>query len=322
MGTAYALIFPGQASQHVGMGQEFCRLSPTAAEIFAEADRRTGLALQAAMANGPLELLTTTRYAQPAVVATSLVALHLLRQRLVEARLPAPSFCAGHSVGEISALVAAGALDTLTALQLVAERARLMAAACEGVDGTMAAVLGLPEPPLAELCRQATDATGHTVQIANLNAPDQIVVSGHREAVAWLRQEAPRQGARRVVPLNVGGPFHSVYMRPAAEAFARVLDAVDLRAPNVPVVLNQTGRPTTDAQEIRRELAEQIAAPVRWSDSLQAMAAAGCGLFVEVGPGQVLAGLVRRTLPAAKAISVHNPETLEQAVVLLAEAGA
>jgi [acyl-carrier-protein] S-malonyltransferase len=318
--VAYALLFPGQASQQVGMGADVRRLSSTAAAIFDAADAATGLPLSSVIADGPLARLTETQFAQPAVVATSLATLAVLRERLGD-RL-APAFCAGHSVGELAALAAAGAVDAQTAVRLVARRSALMADACARVDGTMAAVLGLDEQALQALCAEASQATGTTVQLANLNSSDQLVVSGHTEAVGWLEREGRDRGARRVIRLPVGGPFHSEYMRPAAEGFAAELRDVQLQAPRTPIVLNQTARPTTDPAEIRRELGEQIAAPVRWADSLQTMSRAGCTLFLEVGPGQVLAGLVRRNLPEARTISVNDQAGLELAVAALAERAA
>ena len=265
---------------------------------------------------GPLETLTETCYAQPAVVATSLAALAVLRVRLDEFRVGAPAFCAGHSVGELAALAAAGACTVDTALWLVARRSQLMAEACQQVDGTMAAVLGSEPTALDELCREASQATGTTVVLANLNAPDQLVVSGHRSAIIWLQE---RHGARRVRLLKVGGPFHSPYMEPAGSRFGRAVDESTLSVADVPIVLNQTARPTTDPAELRQELTTQLAAPVRWAESLQTMAAAGCNLFVEVGPGSVLSGLVRRTLPNAHAVNVSDAAGLEQAVAALRE---
>jgi [acyl-carrier-protein] S-malonyltransferase len=302
------------------MGADFCRLSPAAAAVMQAAECATGLPLRRVMAGGPLELLIQTRYAQPAVVATSLAALVALRERLAHWPRPA-SFCAGHSVGELAALVGADALDMETALRLVARRSQLMAEACDRVQGGMAAVLGLDEDAVRELCREASQSTDRSLQLANLNAPGQMVVSGHCEALAWLEREAPKRGARRVLPVAVGGPFHSAYMRPAADAFASETAATPLRAPRVPVVLNQTARATHDPAEIRRELAEQVAAPVRWSDSLRAMAGAGCELFLELGPGRVLAGTVRRTLPEACVISVSDEAGLELAVAALSRLG-
>lgn len=315
---SYALLFPGQGSQRIGMADGLAELSPEATRLFDAADRAAGLPVARVVAEGPPERLIDTRLAQPAIVATSLAALAALRIRLRDAGSPEPAFCAGHSVGELAAAAAAGALDPEAAIALVARRAAAMGEACARADGTMAAVLGLDEPALAALCREATVASGESVEIANFNAPDQLVVSGHRAAVEWLQQHGRERGMRRLVPLNVAGPFHSVYMRPAAEAFAAALIGAPLRAPRVPLVLNRTARPATDPDEIRRELAAQVAAPVRWSESLRAMAAAGCTLFLEVGPGQVLAGLVKRTLPGAQAISVNDQESLAAAVEAVA----
>ena len=303
------------------MAEELRQLSPAAASLLDSADDATGLPLARVMAEGPADQLTDTRYAQPAVVATSLAALAALRQRLAGMPLPAPAFCAGHSVGEIAALAAAGALDAEAALRLVARRASLMAEVCGRVDGSMAAVMGLDDGALRELCDEAGRATGETVEVANLNAPGQLVVSGHRSAIAWIEREGPGRGARRVMPLNVAGPFHSAYMRPAGEAFAAALRETPIRAPEIPVVLNETARPTTDRDEIRRELGAQVSAPVRWAESLQVMASAGCTLFLEVGPGQVLSGLVRRTLPAARAISVQDEAGLAAVVEALSGTG-
>lgn len=300
------------------MGVDFRRLNPAAAALFEAADQATGLRVSSVVNEGPLERLTDTAFAQPAVVATSLAALAALRERLGTAQL-APAFCAGHSVGELAALAAAGSIDAETALGLVATRSRLMAEVCDGVNGSMAAVIGLDEGSLHQLCREASEASGETVELACVNAPDQLVVSGHQAALDWLQSEGPARGARRIIRLAVSGPFHSVYMRPAAAAFAKVVAAAELREPAVPVVLNQTARATLEPAEIRRELGEQIAAPVRWADSLRTMCDAGCTLFVEVGPGQVLAGLVRRTLPFATVVGVQDEASLEQAVVTLRE---
>jgi [acyl-carrier-protein] S-malonyltransferase len=314
--VSYALLFPGQASQQVGMGADFRALSAAAREVFAAADLACNLPVSETITGGPIETLTETCYAQPAVVATSLAALAVLRARLDEVGVGAPAFCAGHSVGELAALAAAGACTVDTALWLVARRSQLMAHACQQVDGTMAAVLGSEPSALDELCREASQATGTVVVLANLNAPDQLVVSGHRSAILWLQD---RHGARRVRMLKVGGPFHSPYMEMAGSRFGQAVAEAELSVAGVPIVLNQTASPTTDPAELRQELTTQLAAPVRWAESLQRMAAGGCNLFIEVGPGSVLAGLVRRTLPDARAINVSDAEGLEQAVTALRE---
>jgi [acyl-carrier-protein] S-malonyltransferase len=315
----YALLFPGQASQQVGMDADFRRLSAEAGRIFARTDEVAELPVSRVIADGPLELLTETQFAQPAVVATSLAALAAFREQAGAERLPRPAFCAGHSVGELAAVAAADGIDVDTALELVARRSRYMLDACRAVDGTMAAVIGLCEAAVSALCAEATRATGRVVELANLNAPDQLVVSGHTAAIEWLREHGPRHGARRVLPLKVGGPFHSSYMRRAAEAFALDVAVARIRPPAVPVVLNRDAAPTCDPAAIRAELAAGVAAPVRWADSLRAMAAAGCQLFVEVGPGKVLAGLVRRTLPGARVAQVDGAEALRQTVQAVRE---
>jgi [acyl-carrier-protein] S-malonyltransferase len=314
--VAYALVFPGQASQQIGMGADF-RHSERGEALFQLADRAANLPISEVIASGPLERLTETQFAQPAVVATSLAALSALRTQLEAVGAPLPSFVAGHSVGELSALAAANVFDDEQVLRLVALRSRLMALACAAVDGTMAAVLGLGATDLEQLCEEASRATGQIAQLANLNAPDQLVVSGHRAAIAWIQSEGKQRGARRVVPLTVGGPFHSTYMSPAAEGFAAELAGVAPCRAAIPVVLNQTAQSTTDPDLIRQELATQIASPVRWAESLRTMAEAGCGLFVEVGPGQVLSGLVRRTVPDARTCNVQDQVSLEAAVTTI-----
>jgi [acyl-carrier-protein] S-malonyltransferase len=247
-----------------------------------------------------------------------------LREALEGERIPPPAYYAGHSVGELAALAAAGAIDFETTLRLVTQRSRLMAEACERVDGAMAAVLQTDEAGVRSLCAEASQATATLVQLANLNAPGQLVVSGHRQAIQWLMNDVPGDHPRRpraVKLLRVGGPFHSRYMDSAGAAFAEVLAETPIQVPTRPVVLNQSARPTCDPEEIRRELSEQISAPVRWTESIQLMANAGCTLFLEIGPGNVLAGLVHRTLPDAQVISVNDASTLERAATALRAAG-
>ncbi|MBI4494272.1 MAG: ACP S-malonyltransferase [Chloroflexi bacterium] len=322
MGTArtLALLFPGQASQQVGMGVELAALSPRAEAVLRTAEQVTSLPLRQLCASGPLEELTRTTVAQPAVVATSVMAWLALEERLPERALDRlVGCCAGHSVGEYAALVAAGALEAEHALDLVHHRARLMAEACAAVDGTMAAVLGLEASALVPLCTQASAETGQSVEVANLNAPDQVVLSGARPAVEAACRLARAAGARRALALNVAGPFHSRSMRPAGEAFAALVAAADLRVPRFPIVLNQTARPTTDVAEIRRELVEQTWSPVRWADSLQAMAAQGSTRFVELGPGKALAGLARRTVAGAAVFNVQDAASLRETLGALTQ---
>jgi [acyl-carrier-protein] S-malonyltransferase len=312
-----ALLFPGQASQAVGMGVDLVQASGQARRLFELADAVTGLPISRLCAEGPLDRLTATDIAQPAVVTTSLAALAVLREQE-----PGVNFVAtaGHSVGELAAYVAAGVLGEETALNLVHTRAQAMAAACATIDGGMAAVIGLDEQSLRQACLAASDAEG-CVEVANLNAPGQLIVSGARTAIDRLGPLARAAGARRLLPLNVGGPFHSVYMRPAADAFAEAVDAAEFGAASVPVVLNTTAQPTTDVEALREELRVQLYSPVRWIDSLRSLAALGCHRFLEVGPGTVVGGLVKRTLPEARTASFGATSDVAGLRSLLLERG-
>jgi [acyl-carrier-protein] S-malonyltransferase len=211
----------------------------------------------------------------------------------------------------------AGALDTETALRLGFERSRLMARDSAACDGTMVAVLGLGEAELVALCDEASQRSGAHAQVANLNAPGQVVLSGDRAALGIASALAQAAGARRVLPLNVGGPFHSVYMGPAAHAFRGVVDAATLQRATTPVILNTSATPATDPAVLRDELATQITRSVRWEDSVQTLARLGCDTILELGPGQVLTGLVRRILPNAQALAGGTPEALAKAASVL-----
>jgi [acyl-carrier-protein] S-malonyltransferase len=295
------------------MGTDLIASSAEARRLFTLADTITGLPITRLCAEGPLERLTATEVAQPAVVVTSLAALAVLRSQ-VELEYAA---VAGHSVGEYAAYVAADVFDSETALKLVHERAQAMAAACREVDGTMAAVIGLDEPRLREACTAASQ-NGSSVEVANLNAPGNIIVSGAREALDRLSAAAKAIGAKRVLPLNVGGPFHSVYMRPAAQSLANALNQEQFRVARVPVVVNASAERVQLADELKQELGVQLVSPVRWIETLQQLAAIGCDRFLEVGPGNVLAGLVRRTLPDVRVASFGALGDLEAAAALVA----
>jgi len=305
--VSLALLFPGQASQAVGMGADLQR------DLLALADEITGLPISDLALNGPLERLTETDVAQPAVVAVSLAALDALRSHVPELSFAA---VAGHSVGEYAAYVAASVFDSRTALELVNVRAQAMLAACQLVDGTMAAVIGLDESPLRSACAEAS-RDGSSVEVANLNSPGQLIVSGARDALDRLSDLAKAAGARRVLPLNVGGPFHSVYMRPAASTLRAALDSADFRLPRVPVVVNASADVAAVPEALREELAVQVYSSVRWIESLQRLVALGCDRFLEVGPGQVLAGLVKRTLPEARVASFGSLADLDAARALV-----
>jgi len=295
------------------MGADLVAESADACRLFEMADSLTGLPITRLCAEGPLERLTQTDVAQPAVVVTSLAALAVLR-----ASTPLEfGAVAGHSVGEYAAYVAADVFDAETALRLVHVRAQSMAAACQSVDGSMAAIIGLDEEPLRSACLTAS-YDGSSVEIANLNAPGNLIVSGERGAIDRLGALAREAGARRVLPLNVGGPFHSTYMRPAADDVGRALDDLALRRGRIPIVVNATAEATQQPEALRRELAVQVYSPVRWIQTLRALAGIGCDRFLEIGPGNVLAGLVRRTLPDANVASFGSMADLPAARELVA----
>ncbi|MBV9356145.1 MAG: ACP S-malonyltransferase, partial [Chloroflexi bacterium] len=285
-----------------------------AERLFALADEVTGLPLRELCETGPLARLTQTEVAQPAVVATSLAALAALRA-CGEVALE-PIAVAGHSVGEVAATCAAGALDEEATLRLVCERAEAMACACELVDGTMAAVLGLDEALVSAVCAEASGSDG-AVELANVNAPGQIVISGERAAVERAIAGARAAGARRALPLTVGGPFHSRYMEPAEPRLRRTLAGVALQTPGMPLAANVSGELLRSAEQVRGELTEQVARPVRWVACLRQLRDFGCDRFLELGPGQVLTGLVKRTLPDVRAASFGRPTDLAAATALL-----
>jgi [acyl-carrier-protein] S-malonyltransferase len=283
-------IFPGQGSQAVGMGQELAAAEAIVRETFAEADTALGFAISTLCFDGPADELKRTSVAQPALVTMS-TALW----RLLASRGQSLDVAAGHSLGEYSALVAAGALAFTDAVTLVRARGLLMEEAAAAQPGGMAAIIGMDDAAVVELCA-AVAAEHGTLVPANYNSPGQVVVSGESAAIAAVRAAAKERGAR-AIPLAVSGPFHSPLMQPAADAFAAVLAAVPLAAPRIPVIPNVTAVPTTDPAALRDALARQITGSVRWTDTLFAMRDMGVGTYLEIGPGNVLVGLVQRTLP-------------------------
>jgi [acyl-carrier-protein] S-malonyltransferase len=294
------------------MGTDLAQNSAEARRLFDLADSVTGLPITRLCREGPLERLTETDVAQPAVVVTSLAALAVLSEHVGVN----PAAVAGHSVGEYAAYVCAGVFDAETALQLVQARAQSMAAACRGVDGSMAAVIGLDELPLRAACADSSSDAA-SVEIANLNAPGNIIVSGAREALGRLEVAARAAGARRVLPLNVGGPFHSVYMRRAADTLGRALEGASFSPARVPVIANASAEVAEAPEALREELTVQVYSPVRWIETLQKLAAIGCDRFLEVGPGNVLAGLVRRTLAGVQVASFGSLADLDSAAAVV-----
>lgn len=308
-----AFIFPGQGSQVVGMGRDLAAQHPEAAAVFAEADAVLGFPLSHLCFEGPAEVLTDTINAQPAILAASIAAL-----RAWEATndTPRPRYVAGHSMGEYSALCAAGALSLADGLRLVRERGRLMKRAGEAQPGGMAAVLGLDRALLEAACARASQETGRVVQIANDNAPGQIVISGDRTALERAGELAKAAGAKRVIPLAVSIAAHSPLMQSALDDFRRAVEATPMRPPAIPVISNVQACPLDGLSAIREELVLQLISPVRWTESVGWMAAQGVTTFIEVGPGTVLTGLVKRIAPAARTVNVGDTEGIAAARAL------
>lgn len=302
-----AWLFPGQGSQEVGMGKALAEASPAARAVFDRADAALapggGPAISTLCFEGPLEELTLTANTQPALVTVSSAIVAALRERLPE--LPPPSFAAGHSLGEYAALVAAGALALEDAVRLCRLRGRAMQEAVPPGAGAMAAVMGLDAAGVAALCADA--AEGEVLGPANYNGPGQTVIAGHAAAVERARVLAGSRGGK-AVPLKVSAPFHCALMRPAADRLAPELARVEVRAPSFPVVANFDGQPNTDAGRVRELLVRQIDGPVQWLSSIERLAAEGVTHALEIGPGKVLAGLVKRI---SKQITVLNVSDLE-----------
>lgn len=302
-------LFPGQGSQAVGMGEVWFREEPASRAVLEEADRVLGEPLSQVIAQGPDETLRRTYYTQPALFTVEVAVLRGLQARGVE-----PVAAAGHSVGEYAALVAAGALDFAEGLRLVRLRAQLMEQARAGHPegaGGMLAVLGLEEEQVEALCQEVAQGV---VEPATYNGPGQVVVAGEPGALEAFAQRARAAGARRLVPLKVSGPFHSSLLAGAAEQLAEALAAVAVADPKIPVVANVSARPYTSAAEVREGLARQVAAAVRWTESVRWLGAQGYRHFVEAGPGNVLAGLMRRILPDARVVQAGEPPKTEELI--------
>jgi [acyl-carrier-protein] S-malonyltransferase len=295
-----ALIFPGQGSQHVGMAEALAEHEPAAAGVLAEADEILGFDLSGLMANGPEDELVATRNAQPALLAHSVAVLRSLHERLGPVTL-----AAGHSLGEFSAHVAAGTLSFEDALKTVRLRGELMYRAGLARPGTMAAVLGLTDDQVEDLCSRVDAGI---CQPANFNSAGQVVISGDIAGVEQGSALATEAGARKVVALSVSGAFHSELMTQAAEGLGAHLATVEFQDPDYPVVSNVTAQPVTTGAQARELLVRQVTAPVRWSESIATMVAAGVDRFLELGPGTVLKGLNRRNAKGIACISLGEPD--------------
>lgn len=337
MTTRVAFLFPGQGSQSVGMGADIFATSASAQRVFTTVDEALGFPLSELCFQGPEETLRKTINAQPAIIMTSLAYLAALQEALSPStpswRVPlVPDFIAGHSVGEFASLVAAGVLDLKSAMLLVRERGRLMDVEETACPGGMAAIIGMQTEVLQEICEEVTQQLrsdlpeGHHpgqgwVTVANYNAPSQVVISGEQRALERASQLAKEHGAKRVRRLAVSGAFHSPVMSPAVAGMAQRLATEPLQDAVVPIISNITATPLTSAQELRGELAQQLAASVQWTNTINYLSDAGVTTFIEIGPGQVLTGMVKRTLKEAILINIGSLAEVERAAAQIREMG-
>lgn len=342
MTAQVAFLFPGQGSQAVGMGADIYAASPAAKSIFETVDAALGFSLSNLCFQGPEETLRETINAQPAIVTVSLALLAALQESLSPTHTftswsspLVPSFTAGHSVGEYAALVAANALELNDAARLVRERGRLMHHEGTVCPGGMAAVIRMDADALEEVCQEATaeasasaaSGTGAThpgmgkVIVANFNAPGQIVISGEQRALQIAMERAKARGAKRVIPLAVSGAFHSPVMQPAASSLAEAIHATALHDAPIPIISNISATPLNTSTAIAEELAHQIAAPVQWTRTIEYLVNAGVTVFIEIGPGDTLTGLVKRIAKGVTTLNIGTITDIEQSVPRMQEMG-
>lgn len=297
-----AYVFPGQGSQKVGMGRDLYDNFAAVREVFEEADDTLGFPLSRLCFEGPEEELAQTVNAQPAIMTVSVACLKAAAS--VAGRLVCPAFMAGHSLGEYTALVAAEVLDFAEAVRLTRRRGELMQEAGDMVPGGMAAIIGLDMVSVEEVCQESG------AQISNLNSPGQIVISGSRESLVRAMDLARAMGARYIMPLKVSGAFHSPLMQPATEGMAEAISNLDFNTPSVPIVVNSTAQPATTPVELKDELLQQLSSCVHWQQSVEYMVDAGVDTFIEIGPGQVLNGLIKRINQEAKILNVEDASSI------------
>lgn len=307
-----AFVFPGQGSQEVGMGRELAESFPAAREVFEEVDAALGQKLSQLMWEGPKETLTLTENAQPALMAVSMAVMRVLEREKGFKLAGNVAYVAGHSLGEYSALAAAGAFTLADAARLLKLRGQAMQAAVPVGEGAMAALLGVGMDVAVKVAEAA--AQNDVCQVANDNEPTQVVLSGHKRAIDRVAEVGKALGVRRAVPLPVSAPFHCSLMQPAADAMAEALEKIDIKAPVVPVVANVVAGPVSDPGEIRRRLVEQVTGTVRWRECVSFMTASGVTDVYEIGAGKVLAGLVKRIEKSLNATSVGTPADIEAAL--------
>jgi [acyl-carrier-protein] S-malonyltransferase len=316
--SSFAFVFPGQGSQSVGMGRDLATSSAAAAAVWAAADAALGEPISRLAWDGPAEQLDLTENAQPALLAASIAILEAMRERWATAgsAAPEPAFAAGHSMGQYSALVAAGVLSLEDGVRLVRRRGSLMQASGKGRDGAMAALIGLDDARLPELLAAA--AAHGTFVIANRNSPGQVVVSGDRPAIEAGAEIAKELGAKRAIVLPVSVAAHSPLMADAADGMRAALTEVDFRDPSTTLLANADARPITTADGSRAELVEHLTAGVDWVAAVQRMTDAGVTTFVEVGPGKVLTGLIKRIAPDAEIVAADDPANHDRLLDLAA----
>jgi len=302
-----ALVFPGQGSQQVGMGRDFWEQVPEARTVFEDSGRALGIDLAALCFEGPEETLTLTANAQPAILAVSMAAFAAFRREGISF-----DYVAGHSLGESSALVAAGSLRLDDAIRAVRRRGEFMQDAVAPGVGAMAAILGLEAEAVRDVCHEA--AGGEVVEIANFNGPDQVVISGHSAAVERAVALAKKRGAKRAIRLQVSAPFHCSLMRPAGDRLAAVLKEIRIADPQVPVVNNVDAEVVTRSADIEVGLVRQVSSPVRWVDTVRRLVKEGVSVFLELGPGRVLTGLIRRIAGEARAVHAEDLQSLRVAI--------
>ncbi|MEC0091445.1 ACP S-malonyltransferase [Paenibacillus macquariensis] len=304
-----AFVFPGQGAQSVGMGKDIYDAVPTSRAIFETADRVLGFDLSTMIFEGPDAELKQTFNTQPALLATSIAYLEALRVKGIQA-----DYVAGHSLGEYSALVAAEVLTFEDAVATVRARGNFMEKAVPGGQGAMAAVLGADREALSQLCAEVSES-GHVVELANINCPGQIVISGSQLGVAAVSERVKEAGGKRAISLEVSGPFHSSMMKSAAEQLEVELNAVSFQEPKISVVANVTAQTVNAGETFRSLLVQQVYSPVLWEDSINYLIGQGVDTFVEIGPGSVLTGLIKKIDKTVKLININSLESVENAFI-------
>lgn len=308
-----AFLFPGQGSQTVGMGKELAQGHQAAKEIFMKADAVLETSLSELIFEGPQEKLTLTSNAQPALLTASIAILEYFKDAGIQ-----PDYLAGHSLGEYTALVAAGSFTFEEGVYTVRKRGELMEKAVPSGEGTMAAILGMPRETLQKIVDEVKEQEA-SVDLANLNCPGQIVISGSIKGVEAASLKAKQAGAKRVIPLDVSGPFHSELMKPAASELKAVLNGIAVKKAEIPVIANVSASPMSAADEIKEKLVEQLYSPVLWEDSIMKMIDLGVDTFIEIGPGKVLTGLVKKIDRSAKLYSISDEASSKAAIESLKE---